>query len=102
MRKTLLLTWVAVAGLLAGAAGASAMPVHRGASFSAPVERVAGGCGWGWHRGPWGGCRPNGVYGPGPAFAWGAPAPYWGGGVVVVPPRCWWRPGPWGPVRVCN
>jgi hypothetical protein len=25
---------------------------------SADVIRVAGGCGPGWHRGPYGGCRP--------------------------------------------
>ena len=34
-----------VAGTLVGLSGASA----------------AGGCGPGWHRGPYGGCRPNGV-----------------------------------------
>jgi hypothetical protein len=28
------------------------------ASFSA--ANAAGGCGPGWHRGPYGGCRPNG------------------------------------------
>ena len=26
------------------------------------VIQVAGGCGLGWHRGPYGGCRRNGVY----------------------------------------
>jgi hypothetical protein len=25
---------------------------------SADIIRVAGGCGWGFHRGPYGGCRP--------------------------------------------
>src|SRR5262245_43693832 len=55
---------------------------------------VAGGCGPGFHRGPYGGCRRNGYYG-------GA---YYGGAAVVVPgvavvppvvvaPRC---------RRVCN
>src|SRR5215470_9084495 len=54
---------------------------------------VAGGCGLGFHRGPYGGCRRNGYYG-------GA---YYGGAVVVpgvavappvvVAPRC---------RRVCN
>ncbi|WP_423136036.1 GCG_CRPN prefix-to-repeats domain-containing protein [Methylocella tundrae] len=43
---------------------------------------IRGGCGLGWHRGPWGGCRPNGY--------WRRPGP-----------RCWWRGTPWGPRRVC-
>lgn len=45
------------------------------------VTPVAGGCGPGWHRGPWGGCRRN----------WGP-----------VGRRCWFRPTPWGPRRVCR
>jgi hypothetical protein len=32
----------------------------------ATAAQAEGGCGWGYHRGPYGGCRPNG-YGPGPA-----------------------------------
>jgi len=53
---------------------------------------IAGGCGIGWHRGPYGGCRRNGWYG----------GVYYGGGVAPVP-----VPGP-GPCygrgwhRVCN
>ncbi|GGC54446.1 GCG_CRPN prefix-to-repeats domain-containing protein [Chelatococcus reniformis] len=99
MRKMILLVWAAAAALLAGAPAAQAMPVDRGPALAAPAEPTAGGCGWGWHRGPWGGCRANGFYGP--RAVWGGPGPYWGGGVVLAP-RCWWRPGPWGPVRVCN
>ena len=76
-------------------AGAQAMPLT-------PLEQiesgltipVAGGCGPGFHRGPYGGCRRNGYYG----------GTYYGGGAVVVPgvavvppvvvaPRC---------RRVCN
>lgn len=45
------------------------------------VTHVAGGCGLGWHRGPWGGCRRN----------WGP-----------VMRRCWFQPTPWGPRRVCR
>src|SRR5499433_1894531 len=59
---------------------------------------VAGGCGLGFHRGPYGGCRRNGYYGG--VYYGGAVAP----GVVVAPgvaiaapvvvaPRC---------RRVCN
>jgi hypothetical protein len=33
------------------------------AAFSA--AQAEGGCGWGFHRGPWGGCRANGG---GPAY----------------------------------
>lgn len=47
--------------------------------------QVRGGCGLGWHRGPWGGCRPNGAF-----YAY-APGIY----------GCWWRATPWGPRRVC-
>jgi hypothetical protein len=41
---------------------------------------VAGGCGPGFHRGPYGGCRPNGYYG-GVYYGGAAVAP----GVAVVP-----------------
>jgi hypothetical protein len=42
---------------------ASAMPVNVIAAPPAPgVTLVSGGCGIGFHRGPWGGCRPNVVW----------------------------------------
>jgi hypothetical protein len=45
---------------LAGITASQAMPlgpvVDQGPS--AEVILVAGGCGFGWHRGPYGGCRP--------------------------------------------
>lgn len=92
MRKMIVLAAALGLGAL-GAGSALAFPVApqitpapaAAAPDGAPVERVAQGCGWGFHRGPWGGCRPN-----------VAPYPYWG------PRYCWWRPGPWGPVRVCR
>jgi hypothetical protein len=61
---------------------AEALPVAP-VPFDQPsmITQVAGGCGPGWHRGPWGGCRRN----------WG---PYGR--------RCWFRPTPWGPRRVCR
>jgi hypothetical protein len=44
---------------LAAASGSKAMPVAPlDQAGSADVIRVAGGCGPGWHRGPYGGCRP--------------------------------------------
>jgi hypothetical protein len=72
-------------------AAAQSMPL-------APLEKaqtsltipVAGGCGPGFHRGPYGGCRRNGYYG---GVYFGTPA----AGVVVAPAcrrvcnpyRCW-------------
>jgi hypothetical protein len=50
------------AGLLAGAglaAPAQAMPLSPLAAQNDLVTKVAGGCGVGWHRGPYGGCQRN-------------------------------------------
>jgi hypothetical protein len=33
-------------------------PLEQTQSASGEVIRVADGCGWGFHRGPYGGCRP--------------------------------------------
>ena len=33
-------------------------PLDQTGAASGEVIRVAGGCGWGFHRGPYGGCRP--------------------------------------------
>lgn len=89
MRKMIVLAALGLGVLGAGSAFAFPVPpqpqTSAAAPDGAPVERVAQGCGWGFHRGPWGGCRPN-----------VAPYPYWG------PRYCWWRPGPWGPIRVCR
>jgi hypothetical protein len=76
------------------AIAAQAMPFSSTQTHDSLVVEVAGGCGPGFHRGPYGGCRRNGYYG-------GA---YYGGAAVVVPgvavvppvvvaPRC---------RRVCN
>ncbi len=49
-----------LAGALTGAGATNAMP--RAALAPAPgadVIEIAGGCGLGWHRGPYGGCRRN-------------------------------------------
>jgi hypothetical protein len=74
-----------------GVAGASAMPLapadQTAEQTSAPEQAtnpdlvlVADGCGLGFHRGPWGGCRPN-------------LSPFW---------PCHWVQTPWGPRRVCR
>lgn len=77
-------TLVAAGLLLTGLAfDAQAMPAAPVANDQAPgLTLIAGGCGPGWHRGPYGGCRRNMGWGPGP--------------------RCWFRPTPWGPRRVCR
>ena len=51
---------IAAAFLLGSLASANAMPLAPVAPASNPdVIAVAGGCGPGWHRGPYGGCRRN-------------------------------------------
>lgn len=68
-----------VAAGLASTTAASAAPFGYG--FGPPereviIERVAGGCGPGFHPNPWGHCRPNGWGG-----GWGGPRGYgYGGG----------------------
>jgi hypothetical protein len=64
------------------------------ASFSAQVE---GGCGIGFHRGPYGGCRPNGAVVVAPAVV-AAPVVVAPPAVVVAPPVVCgagfrWHPG---------
>jgi hypothetical protein len=60
-----------LAGLALSSGWAQAMPVAPAANTDAGVIQVAGGCGPGMHRGPYGGCRMN------------------RGRVVVVPPRAY-------------
>jgi len=49
-----------VTSALIGTATAQAMPLAPLApAQNADVIEVAGGCGPGWHRGPYGGCRRN-------------------------------------------
>ena len=44
---------------LIGVTAAQAMPIAPLAQDqNTPVIQVFGGCGYGWHRGPYGGCRP--------------------------------------------
>jgi hypothetical protein len=62
-----------LAGSLGLATASQAAPISV-APLGAPdgnaaIERVAGGCGPGWHPNPWGECRPN-----------RRPPPYWGRG----------------------
>jgi len=94
MRNAIASAAIAVAAMMAApAARAFTLPSPPAAQENAAqdVVRIAGGCGFGWHRGPWGGCRPNryGYYRP---YAYLAPA---------YAPGCWWRATPYGPRRVC-
>lgn len=61
MRKHLTLA-AAAAMLMSVPFAAQAFPVATSPvpGTEAPVTLVAGGCGIGFHRGPWLGCRPNG------------------------------------------
>jgi hypothetical protein len=53
-------TLLATAFIFAMIAGAAqAMPLAAVAPAQTDVIRVAGGCGPGWHRGPYGGCLRN-------------------------------------------
>jgi hypothetical protein len=55
MRKIIVAAFVL--GLVASAA--QAMPLAPVESANANIVRIAGGCGPGWHRGPYGGCLRN-------------------------------------------
>ena len=59
MRKHLSLA-AAAAMLVSMPLAAEAFPIAPAQSGTAPVTLVSGGCGPGFHRGPLGGCRPNG------------------------------------------
>jgi hypothetical protein len=87
MLKKLSLATAVAACFGLGIASAPAMPLAptiqpswSEQETSSDMILVAGGCGIGFHRGPWGGCRPN----------W---SPYW---------PCYWAQTPWGPRRVCH
>jgi hypothetical protein len=64
-----------------------AMPFRSNQTQDSLVVPVSGGCGIGFHRGPYGGCRANG---------------YYGGPVVVAPPVYYGGPGYYAPVGPCG
>lgn len=69
-----------------------ALPIMPDPGFASPVELVAGGCGPGRWRGPWGHCRSTPYVGPLPG-GWYQTR----GGRGGCPPG-YWR-GPWGHCR---
>ncbi len=86
MRK-LVFTAVFTGAIALTAFSANAFPgTQNPVQTPTDVIQVAGGCGPGWHRGPYGGCRRNWARGP----------------YAYAGPRCWWRNTPWGPRRVCR
>jgi hypothetical protein len=88
MRNILIASAFALGGL-AAAAPSQAMPFAPVEKAPSAITLAAGGCGAGFHRGPNGGCRPNGA-----AYA----HPYAHAYAHPYGRHCWWRHG----VRVCN
>jgi hypothetical protein len=88
MRKTLIASAFALMGLSA-VAPSQAMPFAAADKAPSAIILTAGGCGPGFHRGPYGGCRPNGG-----AYVHPYAHPY----ARPYGRHCWWRGG----VRVCN
>lgn len=85
-----------IAGTVGLASAASAAPATSGlagAAGQSPITHVAQGCGPGGFRGPYGGCRYGGGRG---GYGGGG---YGGGGYGR---RCFVRPTPFGPRRVCR
>jgi hypothetical protein len=92
MRKTVFVCALALLGFSA-AVPAQAMPFPPlGDQNLSAITLTAGGCGIGFHRGPYGGCRPNGG-----AYAYGYRPYAYGYHPYAYGRRCWWRGG----VRVC-
>jgi hypothetical protein len=59
MKKIFAVSALVIGFGLFGLGTSSAMPLAPlGQAASGDTIQVAGGCGWGWHRGPYGGCRP--------------------------------------------
>lgn len=86
--RTLALALVAVVCLGASSL-AQASPTAPAIGRDDPnIIRVWGGCGWGWHPTPWGGCAPNHRYWNGGGYY----HPYWHGGYY----HPHWRGYGWG------
>ncbi len=76
MQKAIIAAAIGLSGL--AIAPVQAMPIAPLPASAPAVTLVAGGCGIGFHRGPYGGCRPNGYYGGGAVV--GVPAYGYHGG----------------------
>ena len=83
MQKLIFAAAIGLAGL--AYAPVQAMEIAPLPASAPAVTLVSGGCGIGFHRGPYGGCRPNGYYGGGGVVV-GAPAYGYRGGIYGVHP----------------
>lgn len=91
MNRTILAAFGAAALLVGSALGAQAMPFGPSSGASPLIDKVAQGCGPGFFRGPYGGCRPMGyrprpVYVPPPVYR----RPYYAPRPVPVRPYRHW------------
>jgi hypothetical protein len=84
-----------MAAVVGVCASANAAPLVQQIEIKTAVEQVAGGCGIGRWRGPYGGCRSTPYYGPLPG-GWYQPPPH-PVAFFGCPPG-YWR-GPWGHCR---
>ncbi len=84
-----------IAAFVGMCASADAAPMVQQIEIKPAIEPVAGGCGIGRWRGPYGGCRSTPYYGPLPG-GWYQPAPH--PIVFMGCPPGYWR-GPWGHCR---
>jgi hypothetical protein len=99
MRILLIGSAFALLALVSATANAMPFPSLADQAPSA-ITLAAGGCGIGFHRGPWGGCRPNGGYYGYRPYGYGYRPYAYGYGYRpygFYGRRCWWRGG----VRVC-
>jgi hypothetical protein len=87
LKSMLFISAAAMVASVASAAQAMPMSADVGGVSAPHVVLVAGGCGPGFHRGPYGGCRPNGV----------VAVPYWRGPGWRYYNGCW--RGPYGRVH---
>ena len=90
MKTTLFGIMAGLGFIVAGTMSAQALPMQQDPGFAPPITQVAGGCGPGAWRGPWGHCRSTPYSGPLPN-GWYQSA---GNGC----PPGYWR-GPWGHCR---
>ena|SRR5215472_3991862 len=102
MNKLFAVALVAAAFGFSPIIAAQAMPFGGSQTQESLVVQVAGGCGLGFHRGPYGGCRRNGYYG-GAYYGGAAVAPdvVLGAPPVVIAPVCHRVCNPYRCWRVC-
>lgn len=94
-KSGLIIAGSAIGVLISFAAQAFPALPQRQPATAAQAEPVAGGCGLGFHRGPYGYCVPNGApyrYAPYGYYGYGPPPVY------VPPPACpyGYHYGPYG------